>query len=357
MNLKEQRLRERDRERYQTRYTGCGFASGIAALITGLFIGYHFLGLNTTPAKLVFAGRIVNSETGEWPNDRLVLAFLKSQELGRTVTKTGEFKDRGLGVHDGLYEIVAENTYKVTIGQLNAGLSAAGTNTFDRVGDTALLWLSDFPESSSLEIPIPEKNITYTLKSFAGNVVTLPAEMLQPGSTRLKPDGAVVVAINAGELANAGVASDGAGGAAFVESVDYNTGTDNVIVNKLTVPINNCGGSGRVTQRYVQSQTFIHQYTAEMGGGVGVQFGLPWMQLLVELQGKYGFENGQIDSRTADTTLEVEPGTNQVFLIEWSEVWDTGVATMLISSDRVESPFRVKKDVIYRIDSQRLECP
>jgi hypothetical protein len=84
---------------------------------------------------------------------------------------------------------------------------------------------------------------------------------------------------------------------------------------------------------------------------------VPWAKLLVELQAKYGFEQGQVDSRTVDTTLEVERGTNQVFVIVWSEVWDSGTAAIMAGNDRIEAPFRVKKDVIYSIDSEKLACP
>lgn len=305
--------------------------------------------------QLTIAGRVVNTRSAEWLNDRLVLVYLKEKEIGRAISQTGEYPLSGQGVHDGLFVVNVPNTYKLGLLDLNGPSTEERAIEFSRSDSEQNYyhWFDQFEEGSQVEIPIPSKNIRYTFKVLSGNVTTLPRELLTAGSTRLKEDGTIVV------LSAASLAGNDTGGNALsaIESLSTGQSTDNVVSNKITVPINNCGGSGRVIQRYTQSQTFIHEYVSEVGGSVGIEAGVPWAKLLVELQAKYGFEQGQVDSRTADTTLEVEPGTNQVFVIVWSEVWDSGTATVMAGNDRIEAPFRVKKDVIYSIDSQKLACP
>lgn len=305
---------------------------------------------------ITLAGRVVNTETGEWLNERLVLVYLKGNEIARMVTQTGKYDPSRRGVHDGLFVINVPNTYELSYADLRNAADSP-PDTFFGITDYPSYayyhWFDSFSEGSQVDIPVTTKNIRYSVKVLSGDVTDLPPELLTAGSTRLKEDG-TIVALSAPTPTGAD-----AGDTVFstVESLSTGQTTENVILNKLTVPINNCGGSGRITQRYTQSQTFIHEYVSEFGGSAGVEVGVPWAKLIVELQAKYGFEQGQVDSRTADTTLDVEPGTNQIFVIVWSEVWDSGTATIMAGNDRIEAPFRVKKDVIYSIDSQKLACP
>jgi hypothetical protein len=304
--------------------------------------------------SITFAGRVVNTVSGVWPNDRLVLIFLNRDEIARAVTSTGKYDPSGLGVHDGLFVIDVPNTYELRLSDFR--LVGEPTISFTLQAnpiDAYSRWFDQFEEDSQVEIAVPSKNIHYTVKVLSGNAADLPRELLTAGSTRLKEDGTIVALSTFGPTDT----SSDDNVSSTVESLSTGQTTENVILNKLTVPINNCGGSGRVTQRYTQSQTFIHEYVSEFGGGIGVEVGVPWAKLLVELQAKYGFEQGQVDSRTVDTTLEVERGTNQVFVIVWSEVWDSGTAAIMAGNDRIEAPFRVKKDVIYSIDSEKLACP
>ncbi len=307
------------------------------------------------PPMITLAGRVVNPETGGWLNERLVLVYLKGSEVARMVTQTGKYDPSGRGVHDGLFVVNVPNNYELSLADLrNSAVSPPITfGVTDYPSYAYYHWFDSFSEGSQVDIPVTTKNIRYSVKVLSGNAADLPRELLSAGSTRLKEDGTIVTLSTVGPTDAYSDDSD----SSTVESLSTDQTTENVILNKLTVPINNCGGSGRVTQRYTQSQTFIHEYVSEFGGSAGVEVGVPWAKLLVELQAKYGFEQGQVDSRTADTTLEVEPGTNQVFIIVWSEVWDAGTATIMAGKDRIEAPFRVKKDVIYSIDSQKLACP
>lgn len=61
----------------------------------------------------------------------------------------------------------------------------------------------------------------------------------------------------------------------------------------------------------------------EIGGRMGVTIPVGWVSVMLDLEAKYGFKQGQVDEHTVvNTTLVAEPGTNQRYLITWQEVWE-----------------------------------
>lgn len=50
-----------------------------------------FQNIPTTNSEIVFAGKVVNPNNGEWTNNRLVLVFLNSKEIARTTTSTMDY--------------------------------------------------------------------------------------------------------------------------------------------------------------------------------------------------------------------------------------------------------------------------
>jgi hypothetical protein len=54
--------------------------------------------------------------------------------------------------------------------------------------------------------------------------------------------------------------------------------------------------------------------------------------------------------------MAAEPGTNLVYLITWQEIWEKGMAQVTSGIDNVLVPFKVKSNVVYKIDSQSLGC-
>ena len=144
----------------------------------------------------------------------------------------------------------------------------------------------------------------------------------------------------------------------MIKDVKYDASPEIIELSKMTIPMDNCGGSAPLAQDYTYSQTFIHEYRMEASGGVGAQIPIPieWLGLRVELQAKYGFEQGQIDSREIAYHMQAEPGTNQVYIVTWREVWEFGTAQALAGNDIITVPFRVKTNLIYEVDSTKLEC-
>jgi hypothetical protein len=301
----------------------------------------------------VFAGKVVNQETGEWPNNRLVLLFLKDQEIGRSVTNMGEFPQSKRGIHDGFFVIQVQNSYQLPSESFH-GITLS--RAFSMPGGYYYTWFDELEEGSLTTIPVPSKNIKYVLKVLNGDISNFPSALLIPGSTTLKNDNGIVVslAMTSSAQTSAVIPTEND----KIQDVLYATNTETVEINKITVPINNCGGSAEVIQKYIQSQTFIYEYQASAEGGVGLNIPLPfgWANLILELQARYGFEQGQIDSRTIETTLNADAGTNQAYMITWKEIWESGSGTVLTGGDTITIPFRVRTNVIHSIDSQQLSC-
>lgn len=133
--------------------------------------------------------------------------------------------------------------------------------------------------------------------------------------------------------------------------------SESIEINKLTVPINNCGGSAKISQKYTQTQSFVRQMSSEATASIGGEIPVVvWLKLVAELQIKYGFEQGQIDSRTIEYEMSAEPETNVVYTITWQEIWQKGFADLKSGSTEVKVPFRIKSDLIYSIDSSKESC-
>ena len=59
-----------------------------------------------------------------------------------------------------------------------------------------------------------------------------------------------------------------------IQAIEYSDEPQTIDINRITVPLNNCGGSARLTQQYIQSQTFIYEYQSEVGGRTGLNMPL-----------------------------------------------------------------------------------
>jgi hypothetical protein len=322
--------------------------------------------------KFTFSGKTVNTETNEWLNNRLVLLYLKGEEVGRATTAIGESSLSGEGVTDGFFQIAVPNTYAIPItvvdgiinqpdytenfdfGGIQEKSNATGGRFYGLEESFINIWLGELQEGKLYRFPVPSKNIEYAIKIFATDVQYLPPEILVPNSTRLTDSDEIVLVINADTTTGQSDTQI----RAIVQEVKYNTGQDVVQLNKITVPINNCGGSSPVSQEYSYEQTFYHEYKSEYTAGVESGIPLPagWPEIVVELQAKYGFEQGQIASQKAVYHMEAQPKTKVVYVVNWQEVWDTGVATALAGNDLIEVPFRIRTNVIYEITSEEFSC-
>jgi hypothetical protein len=326
-----------------------------------LKIGLPRLTASKKPSDYIaFSGQVIDPNTKEWNNNRLVLLFLQGEEIARTKTSLRKVAGNDLGATDGAFFIEANNKY-----QLSQYLLYSENLKYDfkqerrwrwplgRNNTIVYYWLGQIGEGDTIRIPIKSKKIEYVLKILEGDISSLPSEILQKGSTRLLEDGRIVVALP-GSVATEGTQTSGI----FVQDISYATRIEQIVTNKLTVPINNCAGSVEVSQKYTQTQTFVHQYTSEIGFSIGIEIPLPlWSKLTPEFQAKYGFENGQIDSRSIEYNMAAAPGTNVIYIITWSEIWESGAANVINGNDTIIVPFRVKTGLMYGVSSEPGTCP
>jgi hypothetical protein len=325
------------------------------------------------PTYIVLGGKVVNSRTGEWPDNRLVLLFLKGKEIGRDTTsmrislpvsnggiiRRGQFPDSEQGIVDGVFVIVAPNPYQITLSQLNATRTAfTGIRTTQSAYPLPLTdkeayhWFSEIEEGSTCEISILPKNIKYVLKIIEGDVALLPAEIQAPGSTALQDDGTIVVALSEAEQGQTAPPDVDA----QVQDIKYDDNPRLVELNKFTVSIDNCGGSAPISQKYTQSQTFIHEYHTNVSFGIGLEISLFWLAVVPQLQFESGYSNGQIETKTIEYDMRAEPKTRVTYVFTWQEEWKTGAAEVMSGGDLISIPFEIRTNLIYNTDSESFSC-
>lgn len=308
---------------------------------------------NKVTDNLVIAGKVTNSETGSWPNDRLVVILLNGKEIGRGITSFGELPENGLGKIDGLFKIVVPNSY-----ELNYDIISQGDNATLKFGylkrgafDNIIYlyhWLDEIEEGGIYHLKIPAKNLDYIVKVFAGEFSSLPSELRTPGSIQILPDGTIITSNKNDEPLPS---TDNS--VTLQEVVRGRTDVEIIDTNNFTIPLNNCGGNGEIVQRYLKRQTYSHEYIAEVSGGVSDI----WKKVAFDIEGRFGYKHGQIDEVEVEITLTAPPKTDQVYTITWQEVWEPAIAKVASDGATIELPFKVKTDLIYKIESQAVTCP
>lgn len=337
-----------------------------AALCWGTFTlakTYHY---GNTPQALLISGRITNTDRTEFLNDRMAVLFLKGKEVGRSYSTLQKAPPDGLklpligaygtsqGQQDGVFLVHGLNPYSMNMGAIATDTKRSFSWSREPSGSSyAYIWLGDIKEGDSLVFPIKTKNTEYQLRILAGETSSLPAEIRQPGSLQLSKDNALMVTTGISMTTDMqGLSTSG------VMGTLGSTTQAEVEVNKLTIPINNCGGSTSISQRYSQTQAFVKQVNSEYSARIGVEIPIVvWVKLVAEVQAKYGFEQGQLDSRTIEYQMGAEPKSHVVYVITWKEVWNSGTAELVSNSQNFFIPFRAKTNLIFQIDSKKVACP
>lgn len=326
---------------------------------------------------ITFGGKIVNKDTGEWVNDRLVLVFLKGKEIARTTSVMRDmtiakppFEDEGWlsvpsfkdkigsnGIEDGLFLVSVPNIYDLTLSTLGTSpqeLSFFEGNTeityADMEGGNVLAsWLYPIYEGETREYFIPSKNITYTVKILPGNISQLPAEIQQRGSVRLlEGNRLVVVDPDAPEPTPQ---------PAFTDNV---TRFENVVEEPKNFPpaifpINNCGGVADIKQEV--AHTYLHEIIDETREKLGIEIPIfDWIKIAAEIEKHYGISDKQIT--TYSTTLTVPAGQNIQYTVIRKQIWESGTAIVVSSGVEVSAPYRILKSEIFEVsDSEQKTCP
>lgn len=326
----------------------------IAAACGGIGL-FNYSKQDKAVPSIVFAGKVVNPATGEWPNNRLVILYLNGQEIGKVRTQRGEYQPAETGIEDGLFAIAADNPYQLSQESLDENrkddprfryASASWSKNF------AYLWIDEIGEGNTLEIPIPSKNIVYTIKVIAGDAADLPAPLVE-NPTILQDTGTIMIAPKAQE---APVSLSGPGSDVLLQNISFQPVTEEIELTRLVFPINNCAGNVRLSQQYSETKTFIHEYQFEVGAKVGATIPTIFGILSPQLQAKYGFKNGEVETKTFNYELAAEPGTGTKYTIIYREIWEVGTADLRIGNDLATIPFRIKKTLIQQIDTEKINC-
>lgn len=313
---------------------------------------------------LVFAGKAVNSNTGEWVNGRLVLLFVKSEEIARAVTDVGQYGslsaggsrlDGGLGIVDGFFVLRIPNTYGLSATNLGVPLAES---PFVQVYDTEIggwmhpyglaAWLDPVAEGETREFYIPSKNLRYILKVLPGPLSQLPAEIQQPGSTALL-EGNRLVAVDPN-------APEPAPSSAFSNAhTRFEQVQEEIVAFPPDIfPLNNCGGGAELKQEL--TKTYIHAIIDESKTRFGIELPvLDWFAVLLEIEHHYGISDKQIT--TYSTTLTVPAGQYVEYTIVRKQTWESGVA--VVSGEvEISAPYRIQKNEILEVvSSQQKPCP
>lgn len=329
-------------------------------VILGAIIGSIVFGASswiirsTATENITFSGKVVNPSTGDWNNNRLIIVFKNSKEVARTTSAQGEFSGNGQGIIDGLFVVKVPNEYRLTLKELPNFSMRRASEEFWNPGMTIYSWVPEVQEGNNVTVYIEPKNITYIIQVLDGDISTLPSEIVN-GVTELRGGQIVVASQNSTD--SSGVQNDNN---VIVNDVQYATKTEMVGVNTI-LPINvlnNCDGTVEVSQKYTQTQTFIHQYMGEVGMTIGAEIPIGvWGKILPSIQAKYGFENGQVDTISIEYLTAAAPGTSVAYIVTLKEVWESGVANVINGGTPTQVPFRVKTNLVYEITSQPRTCP
>jgi hypothetical protein len=323
-----------------------------------------------TPSCLVFGGKVINKETGEWTNNRLILLFFKGKEIARAISYMSQ-RTIGLpplsfwgnaetftgsnGVEDGLFVLSAPNTYQLTISTLGIPpdklslFEGSYNDGYTGCTEGLVSWLYPFYEGETKEYFIPSKNIGYTLTVLSGDISQLPAEIQQPGSVSLL-EGNRLVAVDPN-------APEPTPQPAFSNSV---TKFDQVVENTNTFPpaifpINNCGGAADVKQEV--TQTYIHEIIDETKEKLGIEIPIfDWIKIVAEIERHYGISDKQIT--TYSTTLTVPAGQNIQYTVIRKQTWESGMAIVVSGGVEVSAPYRILKSETFEVsNSEKKSCP
>ena len=146
-----------------------------------------------TAPQLAFAGKVTHPESGQWLNDYVAIVYKDGEEVGRDVSKLGEFPESGQGKHDGLFVVKVDNDYDLTAVDLvppqpdmvfQDGRGVVGVKYI-------YAWVNNAPPGYSVNVSAPSKRIIYTLIVIPQPLSELPDEF-QKGPTTLSANNSII---------------------------------------------------------------------------------------------------------------------------------------------------------------------
>lgn len=330
----------------------CWLTTVITKAITGKteYDNYH-----KQVDTFTLAGKITNPATGKWNNDRLVLIYEGNKEIARTYTYRGDFPESGFGMTDGLFIVEFPNPYRFSLADFDENKIPFDFHLLKRSDGflkshwTLYHWFPKFWEGRWEVIHFHSKNIYYVVRVLEGDRATLPTEISQPGSTEMRDD-ARIVAIPVSPISpiplKAGVT---------IQSIVPSGQFEIVPLPPITEKVDNCKGQTDIVSKFSKSQTFLHKYS--ISGGVNVPVGI-WEIIVIQLEAKYGFEESELETRTAETSVTAKAGTTQLTHLTWKEAWENGLVNVIQPEGKLLSvPYSAKVRLDQEITSETQACP
>lgn len=130
-------------------------------------------------------------------------------------------------------------------------------------------------------------------------------------------------------------------------------GPEELYMETLQVPINNCGGLSPVTVHRQFSRSIYHDVYVDAGADVH----LDALLISTVLGQSYGFQDGEMETRTVGIDLKAPADTSVVFTLELEEIWIKGIVYDA-ASGKTQATYRLRKDLGIRIvRSEEEACP
>jgi len=339
-----------------------------------------------TNHEIVFAGKVVNPSSGEWTNNRVVLVFLKSEEIARTTTSTMEYVgfkviefvdpnvltidasscmndlqdcgfninqnrlDGGLGISDGIFVLRVPNTYELNLENLGMPINEAPFVQINEDDEQNRFgaWIDPFNEGDTREFYIPSKNIRYVLKVLPGDISQLPAEIQQPGSIALV-EGNRLIAVDPNNTEATPDPDKSNSQTSFTQMIEEVKEQPPEIYS-----YNNCLGSVDITHEIIS--TNIQEITNTTGGKFGIELPVTtWLKFVADIEKQYSIKNQEIKMNSI--TLVVPPGENIEFSVVMKQTWISGVAVLNVGGVDISKPYQFLKSENIDYQQQMLPCP
>jgi hypothetical protein len=139
-----------------------------------------------------------------------------------------------------------------------------------------------------------------------------------------------------------------------VSSVTFDRDTIAKEIRDISVPFNNCSGTGEISQEYETSETLKHEYT--LGTARSVNFAISI--LLVELQKEVSFGLEESETKKATTNIKVAARSNVEYIVTTREIWQKGIIHAEVNQENMQIPFEVRSNIDAVITgSKSLPCP
>jgi hypothetical protein len=334
--------------------------------------------------ELVFSGRIVEGDGARNVNDYLAVLFLDGREVARAVSQRGEFPSAGFslmlgpdqtsekntsnGTTDGIFTLVSENHYMLTLndiiavdGEFSWGTRAVsvpnswffGLIQFNSIRKRQIewLWVDDFAPNTKRVFELPSKRALYELVVLHANKAALQVEFLEPNSLVILADGRITVS------AQSRLTKDMGNAELQLVSASWQDQYDETLVDNRDIDLNACANSGEVKGAYAHKFEGEQEILQIETIGIGLRLPITrWTPLVPHIEQTIGTRSLSRISETMAREFTTAPGKREIHRVSVVEKWRHGVATLRSLNTDYQQAFKVRIDRYLTAESIPLPC-